>query len=75
MLRQMTIQGKGKQQKIKFMKLMGHKNIENEWSAVEQYLKESTLKQKMAAKKMEDDLERQFMSGRSNAEKKGLGKR
>ena len=29
----------------------------------------------MAAKKMEVELEKQFMSGRSNAEKKGLGKR
>ena len=75
MLRQMSMQGKGKQQKIKFMKLMGHKNIQNEWSAVEQYLKESTLKEKMAAKKMEDELQKQFMSGRSNAEKRGLGKR
>lgn len=73
MLKQMTADKKSKTERIKFLKLMGCRNVEEGWDTIEAYLKRQILFNS-SSKRAAEELEKQFALGRSNAEKKGLGK-
>ena len=73
MLKDMTVNKKSKQERIKFLKLMGIGKAEEYWSEIERLL----LKKKSTSaegKKASEDLERQFSQSRNTFEKKGLGR-
>ena len=66
MLKQMTADRKTKSERIKFLKLMGCKNIEDGWDKIEAYLK-TQIMFNSSSKRAAEDLEKQFTLGRSNA--------
>ena len=72
----MTHEKKSKSEKLKFLKLMGHKNAEAFWDEIEEQIKGNNKVQKTgnAIKKANDELERQFAQGRNTIEKRGLGR-
>ncbi len=53
---------------------MGCKNVEAHWAEIEDYLKNQN-KYNNNSKKASDELQKQFDSGRSGFEKKGLGRK
>lgn len=72
MLKDMTINKKSKEERIKFLKLMGIGMAAEYWTEIEQLLK--SKKGIKDGKKITEELERQFTLGRSGVEKRGLGK-
>jgi hypothetical protein len=72
MLKDMTINKKSKEERIKFLKLMGIVKAAEYWNDIEQLLR--TNKGIKDGKKITEELERQFSLGRSALEKRGLGK-
>lgn len=64
MLKQMTSDKKTKDERVKFLKLMGCKNVDEEWEEIEKYLKKGN-RFPTAGKKTNEDLEKQFSAGRA----------
>lgn len=72
MLKDMTINRKSKEERVKFLKFMGIGKAEEYWGQIEVLLK--SKKGSKDGKKVSEELERQFSLGRSGVEKRGLGK-
>lgn len=67
----MTLNKKTKEERIKFLKLMGIGKAAEYWDDIEELLKKK--KGTVDSKRTSDDLERQFSLGRSGLIKRGLG--
>ncbi len=63
MLKQMTSERKSKEERIKFMKLMGCRNVQSHWNEIEQQLKGQN-KYTNNNKKASEELQKQFDAGR-----------
>jgi hypothetical protein len=72
MLKDMTVNRKSKEERVKFLKLMGIGKAAEYWDDIEELLK--SKKGIKDGKKMTEELERQFGLARSGIEKRGLGK-
>jgi hypothetical protein len=73
MLKQMASEKRSRDEKIKFLKLMGCKNVEENWEQIEVCLKDQT-KYHNSMKKSMEELSRQFEAGKTGNLRKGLGK-